>query len=94
MAASTLRRRERRPTAAAPIAPLAHELYLEGRSADERVADFRGNALATTVAAPPGEAPGDGQTWYLVDDVRKPAPVWVRDDDVRRTPSRLQPGEP
>ena len=23
------------------------------------------------VATPPGDAPGNGQTWYLVDDVRK-----------------------
>jgi DNA invertase Pin-like site-specific DNA recombinase len=45
------------------------------------------------VAAPPGEAPGNGHTWYLVDDARKPAPVWVRDEDVRRTRSRMQPGE-
>jgi DNA invertase Pin-like site-specific DNA recombinase len=93
LAASTVRRRERRPGGSAPIAPLTHQLYLEGRSPDERVADFRGNALATAVATPPGEAPGNGQTWYLVDDVRKPAPVWVRDEDVRRTPSRLQSGE-
>jgi DNA invertase Pin-like site-specific DNA recombinase/peptidoglycan hydrolase-like protein with peptidoglycan-binding domain len=93
LAASTLRRRDRTPDGAAPIAPLAHELYLEGRSADERVADFRGNALAATVAAPPGEAPGNGHTWYLVDDARKPAPVWVRDEDVRRSRSRMQPGE-
>jgi DNA invertase Pin-like site-specific DNA recombinase len=93
LAASTLRRRDRQPHGTGLIAPLSHELYLEGRSADERVADFRGNALATTVATPPGEAPANGQTWYLVDDLRKPAPVWVRDEDVRRTPSRLQPGE-
>jgi DNA invertase Pin-like site-specific DNA recombinase len=93
LTASTLRRGDRRPHGTAPIAPLAHELYLEGRSSDERVADFRGNALATTVATPPGEPPGNGHTWYLVDDVRKPAPVWVRDEDVRRTPSRLQRGE-
>jgi DNA invertase Pin-like site-specific DNA recombinase/peptidoglycan hydrolase-like protein with peptidoglycan-binding domain len=94
LVASTLRRRDRRPEGTAPIAPLAHELYLEGHSSDERVADFRGNALATTLSTPPGEPPGSGDTWYLVDDVRKPAPVWVRDEDVRRTPSRLQPGEP
>jgi DNA invertase Pin-like site-specific DNA recombinase/peptidoglycan hydrolase-like protein with peptidoglycan-binding domain len=93
LAATTLRRQGRQPDGGAPIAPLAHELYLEGRSADERVADFRGHALATTVTHEPGEDPSQGRTWYLVDDVRKPAPVWVRDDDVRRSPSRLQAGE-
>jgi DNA invertase Pin-like site-specific DNA recombinase len=90
----TTRRQDRQPEGTAPIAPLTHELYLEGCSADERVADFRGNALAATVATPPGEAPGNGQTWYLVDDKRKPAPVWVRDVDVRRSPSALVAGEP
>ena len=74
------------------VAPLSHELYLEGHSAEEGVADFRGHAIATSVTGEPGEAPR--QTWYLVDDKRKPAPVWVRDDDVRRSPSGLEPGEP
>jgi DNA invertase Pin-like site-specific DNA recombinase/peptidoglycan hydrolase-like protein with peptidoglycan-binding domain len=94
LAATTLRRQGRRPDDGAPVAPLTHELYLEGRSADERVADFRGQAIATAVAQEPGGNPGPGETWYLVDDVRKPAPVWVRDDDVQRSPSRLQAGEP
>jgi DNA invertase Pin-like site-specific DNA recombinase len=88
------RRSGRRPGEAGAIAPLAHDLYLEGRSADERVADFRGHAFAATVAGEPGADPGQGQTWYLVDDVRKPAPVWVREDDVQRSPSGLASGEP
>ena len=83
-----------RPGEAGAIAPLAHELYLEGRSTDEAVAGFRGRAFATTVAGQPGDDPSQGQTWYLVDDVRKPAPVWVREDDVRRSPSGLASGEP
>ena len=37
--------------------------------------------------------PLPGRTWYLVDDARKPAPVWVRQDDMRRLPSGLSPGE-
>jgi DNA invertase Pin-like site-specific DNA recombinase len=94
LAAMTLRRPGRRPDSAAPIAPLAHELYLEGHSADERVADFRGQAVATTIAGEPGSDPSEGQTWYLLDDVRKPAPVWVREDDVRRSPSRIASGDP
>ena len=74
--------------------PVAHELYLEGHSADESIGRFRGRAVAATVAAAPGNDPTQGRTWYLVDDVRKPAPVWVRQDDVRRMPSGVQPGEP
>jgi DNA invertase Pin-like site-specific DNA recombinase/peptidoglycan hydrolase-like protein with peptidoglycan-binding domain len=73
--------------AAAGITPLTQELYLEGQ-------DFRGNAIAARMAIESGEVPGRGQTWYLVDDKRKPAPVWVRDDDVRRSPSGLVAGEP
>ena len=94
VAAITARRPERRHGGAAAIAPLAHELYLEGRSADEAVADFRGHAFAASVAHEPGQDPNQGETWYLVDDTRKPAPVWVREDDVRRSPSRLAAGEP
>jgi DNA invertase Pin-like site-specific DNA recombinase len=94
MAASVVRRPGRRPAGGPTVAPLAQELYLEGLSADERVAEFRGNALATTVTNEPGEPPGPGQTWYLVDDPRKPAPVWVSDADVLRSPSRLNQGDP
>ena len=55
LAASTMRRpgpRARRSRRRSRRWP--HELYLEGRSADERVADFRGNALATTVTSDAG----------------------------------------
>jgi DNA invertase Pin-like site-specific DNA recombinase len=93
LAAMTLRRPARRSGAPAAIAPLAHELYLEGHSPDERVADFRGQAVATAIAGEPGADPSDAQTWYLVDDARKPAPVWVRQDDVRRSPSRIASGD-
>jgi DNA invertase Pin-like site-specific DNA recombinase/peptidoglycan hydrolase-like protein with peptidoglycan-binding domain len=92
IAASALRRPGRRPAGGPSVAPLSHELYLEGHSAQEGVADFRGYAIATSVTGEPGESPDS--TWYLVDDKRKPAPVWVRGDDVRRSPSGLVPGEP
>lgn len=92
IAASVLRRPGRRPAGGPSVAPLSHELYLEGHSADESVADFRGPAIATSVTGEPGEAPD--KTWYLVDDARKPAPVWVSEEEVQRSPSRLQPGEP
>ena len=94
IAASVLRRPGRRPAGGPSVAPLSHELYLEGHSADENVGDFRGHAIGTSVASEPGEDPDQGTTWYLVDDKRKPAPVWVRDADVRRSPSGLVPGEP
>jgi DNA invertase Pin-like site-specific DNA recombinase len=95
MAASILRRRGRRPDRAVQgITPLTHELYLEGSSDDERVGDFRGNAIAVRLATERGHAQSEPETWYLVDDKRKPAPVWVRDTDVRRSPSGLMPGEP
>jgi DNA invertase Pin-like site-specific DNA recombinase/peptidoglycan hydrolase-like protein with peptidoglycan-binding domain len=94
LAASAMRRTGRRPTAGPTVVPLTQELYLEGHSADEGVADFRGQAIATSVTAEPGEGPEAGTTSYLVDDPRKPAPVWVRDEEVQRSPSRLQPGEP
>jgi DNA invertase Pin-like site-specific DNA recombinase len=94
IAARVRRRPGRRPAGAPTVAPLSYELYLEGRSDDESVGDFRGNAIAARLADQAGEVPRLGQTWYLVDDKRKPAPVWVRDDDVRRSPSGLVPGEP
>jgi len=92
VAASVLRRPGRRLAGGPAVAPLAHELYLEGHSAQAEVADFRGQAIATTVTGEPGQAPQT--TWYLVDDARKPAPVWVSDEEIQRSPSRLQPGEP
>jgi DNA invertase Pin-like site-specific DNA recombinase/peptidoglycan hydrolase-like protein with peptidoglycan-binding domain len=82
------------PVAAAAIAPLTHDLYVEGHSDDERIANFRGNAFATTLANGPTDEPTRAQTWYLVDDPRKPAPVWVNGEEIRRSPSRLSAGEP
>jgi DNA invertase Pin-like site-specific DNA recombinase len=41
----------------------------------------------------PGERAETERTSYLVDDVRKAAPIWVRHEDVRRSTSRLGRGE-
>ena len=71
------------------LAPINRDLFLEGRSEDEHVGDFRGQALATRLHAE--EEPDT--TSYLVDDVRKPAPVWVRGEDVKRRSSGLAAGE-
>jgi DNA invertase Pin-like site-specific DNA recombinase len=87
------RRPESQPSQPPAIVPLAHEVYLEGHSAKESIGRFRGRALATTLAAAPGDEPTSGRSWYLIDDARKPAPVWVPHEDVRRLPSGLQPGE-
>jgi DNA invertase Pin-like site-specific DNA recombinase len=92
LAASVRRRPGRRPAGGPSVAPISQEVYLEGHSAEEGVADFRGPAIAASVTGEPGEAPE--KTWYLVDDARKPAPVWVSDEEVQRSPSRLEPGEP
>jgi DNA invertase Pin-like site-specific DNA recombinase/peptidoglycan hydrolase-like protein with peptidoglycan-binding domain len=76
------------------LAPINRELFLEGRSEDESVGEFRGHAVATKLTGLPGrEEPAHEQTSYLVDDVRKVAPIWVRHQDVRRSTSRLAPGE-
>jgi DNA invertase Pin-like site-specific DNA recombinase len=72
------------------LAPINRELFLEGRSEDEHVGEFRGQALVTRLDAEQDE---HEQTSYLVDDVRKSAPVWVRGEDVRRRTSGLAAGE-
>ncbi|MCW3022692.1 MAG: Resolvase, N-terminal domain [Conexibacter sp.] len=84
------RRRKPRPEPAAPLVPIDRELYVEGRSDDQRVGPFRGHALAAALTGPPTQTTTD----YLVDDPRKPAPVWVHATDVQRSPSRLTAGEP
>jgi DNA invertase Pin-like site-specific DNA recombinase len=81
------RRRHDPPT---PLAAIDRELYVEGRSDDERVGRFRGHALAASLTGPAADA----STEYLVDDPRKAAPVWVRGSEIRRSPSRLAAGEP
>jgi DNA invertase Pin-like site-specific DNA recombinase len=78
----------------APIlAPINRELFLEGRSEDERVGEFRGQALVTRLHAVPDDEDEHDRTSYLVDDVRKAAPIWVRHEEVKRRTSRLAPGE-
>jgi peptidoglycan hydrolase-like protein with peptidoglycan-binding domain/DNA invertase Pin-like site-specific DNA recombinase len=81
-----------RPDTGAPVlAAIDRELYLEGESDRAGVGSFRGFALATAVA--PGDAEDAGHERYLVDDPRKPAPVWVQGDEIRRSPSQLHAGE-
>ena len=76
----------------APVLAAIHrDLYLEGHSDHPDVGAFGGFALATAV--PAGAAPDPGRARYLVDDPRKPAPVWVEGADIERSPSRLAAGE-
>jgi DNA invertase Pin-like site-specific DNA recombinase len=93
-AALALRWRRHRRTVMPILAPINRELFLEGRSEDESVGEFRGHALAARLnGRSAGESPTADQTSYLVDDVRKAAPIWVRHQDVKRRTSRLAPGE-
>ena len=84
--------RSRRPRGAPVLAAIERDLYLEGHSDRPGVGAFRGFALATAV--PPDADEDPGRARYLVDDPRKPAPVWVEGADVDRSPSQLAPGEP
>jgi DNA invertase Pin-like site-specific DNA recombinase/peptidoglycan hydrolase-like protein with peptidoglycan-binding domain len=82
--------RARRPRDAPALAAIDRDLYLEGQSPG--IGAFRGFALATAV--PPDAADDPRRARYLVDDPRRPAPVWVEGADVERSPSQLAPGEP
>ena len=58
------------------------------------MAGFRGHALAATQTTPADGSPRSEETWYLVDDARKPRPVWVNTHEITRSPSRLAAGAP
>ena len=81
-----------RPRSAPVLAAIDRDLYLEGHSDHPGIGVFRGFALATAV--PPDAADDPRRARYLVDDPRKPAPVWVEGGDVDRSPSQLAAGEP
>jgi DNA invertase Pin-like site-specific DNA recombinase/peptidoglycan hydrolase-like protein with peptidoglycan-binding domain len=90
--AVALRRRRGAPDGAPKLAAIDRDVFLEGRSERPDVGTFRGFALATAV---PSDAIDDPRrTRYLVDDPRKPAPVWVEGWEIDRSPSQLPAGEP
>jgi DNA invertase Pin-like site-specific DNA recombinase len=74
------------------IGGITRDIVLEGLSADERIGAFRGRALATALVA--ADSPDAERSLFLVDDPRKPAPVWVRQGEIRRSGSGLRAGEP
>jgi DNA invertase Pin-like site-specific DNA recombinase len=87
LGAALVRRRQRDAVA---VATIDRDLYLEGESASPDIGAFRGYALATAVAG--GRGTEARHASYLVDDPRKPAPIWVEGTDVRRSPARLARG--
>jgi peptidoglycan hydrolase-like protein with peptidoglycan-binding domain len=78
----------RRRTDPGDLVPITQQLYLEG--GDPRVGAFRGPALAAQVPRKSGDVAQASR--YLVDDKRKPAPVWVAASAVRRARSELSSG--
>jgi hypothetical protein len=85
-------RRRRRQDEAPLLSAIDRDLYVEGRSERAEVGAFRGFALATAI---PRDAEDDPRrVRYLVDDPRKPAPVWIEGGEISRSPSQLAPGEP
>jgi DNA invertase Pin-like site-specific DNA recombinase len=88
------RRRRGDAESVAAIAPIARDVYVEGRSEDPDVGEFRGHALAAAIADAPDDEPAPERTSYLVDDIRKPAPLWVRGSDIERATSGLASDAP
>jgi DNA invertase Pin-like site-specific DNA recombinase len=83
--------RRRRRHGGRSIVPIQREVFLEGRSADDRIGSFRGYGIATALPAN-GDDPNE-EALFLVDDPRKAAPVWVRQAEIQRSPSALTSGD-
>jgi len=75
---------------AVAVASIDRDLYLEGQSTDPDIGAFRGHAIATAVRV--GHGDDLRHASYLVDDPRKPAPVWIDGSHVRRSPAQLDRG--
>jgi DNA invertase Pin-like site-specific DNA recombinase len=65
---------------------ITRDVLLEGHSDDPRIGAFRGYALASAV---PHHDDDPDNTRFLVDDPRKPTPIWVSTTDITRTTSDL-----
>jgi hypothetical protein len=76
--AAPWRSRTVRGRRAQAVAPVHYNLFVEGTSDAPHIGDFRGFAHAVVV----GERSGAADASYLVVDPGKPAPVWVRSDEV------------
>jgi DNA invertase Pin-like site-specific DNA recombinase len=86
-----MRYRHRSQPGAPALAAIDRDVYVEGDTERAGIGAFRGFALATAV--PPDGSDDPQRTRYLVDDPRKPAPVWVEGSEIRRSPSQLRAGE-
>jgi hypothetical protein len=90
-----LRRRRRPPVAR--VAPVPKAVWVEGRSADGRIGDFAGRAIAKARLLPAGGDEREASTHYWVHDANTPALVWVRRDEIHRCrwlhPNGASPGE-
>lgn len=75
---------------AVAVTSIDRDLYLEGESTNPDVGAFRGQALATAVRV--GRGADLRHASYLVDDPRKPAPVWIDSSDVSRSPAQVARG--
>jgi DNA invertase Pin-like site-specific DNA recombinase/peptidoglycan hydrolase-like protein with peptidoglycan-binding domain len=78
----------------ATVAALRRDLFLEGRSEDPQVGAFCGHAILVAVRDAAAGDDRDEHTRFLVDDARKARPVWVRADEIERSPTQLVAGEP
>jgi peptidoglycan hydrolase-like protein with peptidoglycan-binding domain len=82
----------RRGKSDATLVPIRRDLCVEGYVFDADVGAFRGFAIAAELTRTGG--PEDHVVVrYLVDDPQKPAPIWVRAEDVSRPVSGLRAGE-
>ncbi len=63
------------------VTALDHELFVHGRSADRKIGEFSGFAHAVAFADRQNGR-GPKQTMYLVSDPAKPAPIWIRVEEI------------
>jgi hypothetical protein len=63
------------------VTALDHELFVQGRSADRKIGEFSGFAHAVAFADRQNGR-GPKQTMYLVSDPAKPAPIWIRVEEI------------
>jgi peptidoglycan hydrolase-like protein with peptidoglycan-binding domain len=83
----------RRRKAAATVVSIQRDVYLEPRSSVDDAGGVRGFAMAAALTPGAGPEDEDAVVRWLVDDPRRPAPVWIAAEDVTRPVSDLPAGE-